>query len=104
MPKVQLSLDPVGRGTLVVDGEQLSKITSGLSIISEAGETTKVTVALGFCSLDDVVIDGVELSIKGDRIPESVQRALYEFLQGKYGHLDVTVLADESRKYAFRPK
>lgn len=104
MPKVQLNLDPVGRGCLVVDGERLSNITSGVSIISEAGEPTKVMVDLGVCSLDDLVIDGAELSIKGDRIPESVQRALYEFLHGKYDHLEVTVLADESRKFAFRPK
>jgi len=104
MPKVQLSLDPVGRGDLVVDGEQLSNIASGVSITSEAGESTKVTVDLGFCSLDDIVIDGAELNIKGDRIPESVQRALYDFLQSKYEPVEVTVLGDDSRKYAFRPR
>lgn len=104
MSKVQLSLDEVGRGNLVVDGEQLSGITSGVSIISEAGEATKVTVDLGFCALDDIVIDGADISIKGDRMPESVQRALYVFLHSKYDPIEVTVLGDDYRKYAFMPK
>ncbi|WP_447651571.1 hypothetical protein [Pseudomonas abietaniphila] len=102
MSIVNLSLDPIGRGVLVVDGVNLSGITSAVSIVSSVGEANKVTVDLGACTLQDIQIQGADLIIKGERIPESVQAALYEFLRNKFDQIDVTVLSDDSRKYAIK--
>lgn len=100
MSTVKFNLGPAGLGELLVDGVNLSKITSGVNIVTSAGEPTKVTVDLGCCKLEDIVIEGADLDIKGDRIPESVQVALYDFLRKKLGPVDVTVMADESQKIA----
>ena len=102
MPTVNLNLnlDHAGRGTIIVDDANLSSISCGVSIVSAAGEATKVTLDLGICKLQDIKIEGAALSIRGENIPESIQVALYEFLRGKYAQVDVTVLADDSRRFA----
>lgn len=102
MPTVNLNLDHAGRGAIIVDGANLSSISCGVSIVSAAGEATKVTLDLGICKLQDIKIEGADLAIRGERIPESVQVALWEFLRGKYDQVDVTVIADNSRRFAIR--
>lgn len=100
MPTVHMSADHAGRGEFIVDGVNLSSITSGVSLVIAAGEATKVTGDLNICELKDIQIEGVDLVIKGERIPESVQFALWEFLRSKYGQVDVTALADDSRRFS----
>ncbi|WP_307987426.1 hypothetical protein [uncultured Pseudomonas sp.] len=102
MPTVSLNLDHVGCGSLIVDGANLSSIASGVSIVSAAGEATKITIDLGICDLRDIKIEGADLTIKGERIPESAKFALWEFLRKKYDQVEVTVLADDSRRFAIR--
>jgi len=43
---IEVDLDRIGRGTLVVDGKDISRMTNGICVISKVGEATQVHVSL----------------------------------------------------------
>lgn len=100
---VALRLNADGRGTLVVDGVDLSHATSGVSIEYDAAGHPKVAIRLAAGRPQDIEIEGCNLSISGVSMPTRVELALWEFLRSKYGQeVDATTLSSTSIDYALR--
>ena len=91
-----------GVGRLLIDGVDVSTVTSELKVSCLGGGIPSVEIGVLAYGQNDVVLDEAHIVVSGIKIPESVEAALYSYLKKKRDLVDVTALSDSSLKSAIR--
>jgi hypothetical protein len=84
MARVEIAVGDNGRGRIRVDGVDLSASVSAVdtAIVADSVSTVSLTLSL---TAQDVSFGDAQVSIKGTDLPDSMQRALYDYLAPIYG-------------------
>lgn len=86
------------RGNIVVDGVDMSRHVSLVSISHQAGELPKAVLALVPRSLE--VLGKMKVTVDIWNLPESVRLELYQALKSQYeSQIEITTLGDDGRKF-----
>lgn len=91
-----------GVGRLLIDGVDVSGVTSELKVSCLGGGIPSVEIGVLAYGQNDVVLDEAHIVVSGIKIPESVEAALYSYLKKKRDLVDVTALSDNSMRSAIR--
>lgn len=73
-----------GRGTVEVDGVDLTRAVSSVQAYLAGGEPPKVVVTFVAPTLDAMDLTGASLEVSGVVMPPSVEMALHKYLSEKH--------------------
>ena len=93
MASVKLS-QKNGVGALVVDGVDISKFTSQVTLICEGAKVPMLTVGVVAWGENDVALDEAQLVVSGIMLPLSVELAMYAYLKKKHDPVEAAALSD----------
>lgn len=96
---VSIQAQSNGRGTVEVDGVDMSGHISSIEVSVAAGSPNQARMALAAPSLDSLVVRDAELQIVGTRLPPAAEEALLDYLLSVYRVADITCMDDEARRY-----
>ena len=86
------------RGNIVVDGVDMSRHVSLVSISHQAGESPKAVLGLAPRSVE--VQGRMRMTVDIYNLPESVRLELYEALKSQYeSQGEITAFGDDSRRF-----
>lgn len=91
--KVSIKAFGVGKGSVLVDGVDISSIVTSATAQIEAGESPKVLLSLVAPSMEVLNLSEAGVVVKGVSMPVSVELALYKHLSAKHGALEIDVTA-----------
>ena len=76
--KLSIKVDEVGRGSIFLDGVDISNKVSALTISSEVGELTTVKITMpASCAVDALADIQLSISPLWDEISKEMRRMLY---------------------------
>lgn len=99
---VKLTANGAGRGTIFIDGVDMTKNLRAVETKVRAGTATEVTLEMVVPTIESLELTETSIVINGTEMPPSVEAALFSYLCKKNGihSVEVTHMSSESSEHA----